>query len=111
MLLNAPWTETTWIPTTWEDYLARGRFPVDTGKYTDARGALIVDRVFRYEDLPGALAEIERRVGATFGPLTANEKSGYRHGVPTFDEVNANSEQRRVIMDAFASSLRHTHYD
>jgi hypothetical protein len=111
MFVNAPWFDRPGAPQDWDAYLAQRRFPVDVERYTDASGALIVDRVFRYEDLPGALAEIERRVGTSFGPLTANEKSGYRHGVPTFDEVNANPEQRRVIMDAFAPSLRHTHYD
>lgn len=111
MFVNAPWLERPGAPTTWEDYLAQGKFPVDAERYTDRDGALMVDRVFRYEELSGALAEIERRVGVAFGPLTANEKSGYRHGVPTFDEVSANAEQRRIIMKAFAPSLRHTPYD
>lgn len=111
MLLNSPFHQKKKHPKSWEEYLERGGFPVNTAKYTDGKGDLLVDRIFRYEEFSAALTEIEQIVGVNFGPFEAQEKAGFRYGVPTVEEVQARPCERNRIFDAFAGSLRHTPYD
>jgi hypothetical protein len=106
MLLNSPHHRSKRAPRTWEAYLERREFPVDTRLYTDWRGRLLVDRIYRYEELPEALADISACTGLPLVPLTFREKSGFKQGVPSADEVMGNPGQRAIIFDAFASSLR-----
>lgn len=111
MLLNSPVHQRGSHPKSWEEYLSKGKFPMNARKYTDRDGNLMVDRIFRYEELDAALKELESIVGVTFGPLLAQEKTGFRHGVPTVAEVQARPDERKVIFDAFEKSLRFTPYD
>ena len=95
---------------TWKEYLDRGDFPVDANKYCDADGVVIVDQVYRYEELGSAMRDIAARLGVDDQPLDAREKSGFRFDLPSFAEVMANPAERTRIMDAFAPSLRVTPY-
>jgi hypothetical protein len=98
-------------PPSWQSYLETGEFPVDTAKYCSEDGSVLVDRIYRYEELGAAVRDIEEKIGCSVGPLTVREKSGFRVDSPTFAEVMADTRQKRLIMDAFAASLRITPYD
>lgn len=110
MLLNSPAHRRRDSPRTWNEYLEQANFPVDTPLYTDADGCLLVDRIYRYEELPAAIDDIARQTGLPLRPLCVREKSGFRHSVPSLGEVMANPSQRTRIMAAFASTLRHVAY-
>lgn len=115
MLKNSRYHHDSRNPETWADYLDRREFPIDTDKYVDCSGGpengkLIVDKIYRYEDLDEALKDISRRIGIPPGPLLIREKSGFREGVPLFDEVMARPRERDLILEAFASSLEFTPY-
>lgn len=109
MLINAQ-SNVENRPKSWEDYVERGKFPVDTPKYVDRDGRLIVDRIYRYEAIEDALDDISRRVTLPRRPLVARLKSHFRHGVPSVEEVMRNGRQSAAIMSAFASSLQFTPY-
>lgn len=116
MLKNSRHHNNPGNPNTWEEYLDRREFPVDTARYVDQSGApengrLIVDKIYRYEDLDEALSDISRRIGIPPEPLVVREKSGFREGVPLFAEVMARPRERDVIFEAFESSLKFTSYD
>lgn len=110
MLRNSPLHQKPDNPKTWEDYLAQGKFPVDTERYTDEAGALLVDRIFKYEALEQALAEISAATTLEHRTLQVREKAGYRYDVPSFESVMASPAQRGLIFDAFASTLRFVDY-
>jgi len=110
MLRNSPLHQKPDHPKTWEEYLERGQFPVDTQHYTDEAGALLVDRIFKYEELGEALGEIAKATTLQERPVLAREKSGFRYDVPSFDDVMGNPAQRNQIMDAFASTLLFVDY-
>jgi hypothetical protein len=110
MLLNSPFHRDPGNPTTWEQYLGQGEFPVDTGLYTDENSKLIVDKLYRYEELPVALADIGAKTGIKNRPLNIREKSGYRYNVPTFLDIKARSDQCDVIWKAFETTLRFIDY-
>src|SRR5947207_12553472 len=50
-----------------DEYLARGRFPINYFRYTDRSGRkIIVDRVLRYENLLAELAEVFSKLNIPF---------------------------------------------
>lgn len=110
MLRNSPLHRQAQHPATWDAYLERGCFPVDTALYADEQGTLLVDKIYRYEELASCLADISAKTGMPYAPLCAQEKSGFRYGLPSFSEVMASVEQRRLIFDAFSSTLRFIDY-
>lgn len=110
MLLNSPFHQGTGNPTTWEEYLQRGDFPIDTALYTDCASNLIIDKLYKYEEMAEALADIAAKTGLENRPLTATEKSGFRYGVPTFSEIMARSDNLEVIWKAFAPTSRFVDY-
>ena len=110
MLLNSPFHHEEGKPTTWEKYLERGNFPIDTDLYTDGEGKLIIDRLYKYEQMNEALADIAVRTGIKNRPLSIKEKSGFRYNIPTFPEVIARKDQCKVIWKAFEDTLRFVDY-
>ena len=110
MLLNSPLHSNARTPRTWGEYLARGDFPIDTARYTDDSGNLLVDKIYRYEELAWAVSDIAAKTGVPNRTLAAREKSTFRYNVPTLAAVKASLWQRRIIFDAFASSLRFVDY-
>jgi hypothetical protein len=110
MFLNSPFHHEEECPTTWEDYLERGQFPIDSALYTDGAGKLIIDKLYKYEEITAALADIAAKIGIKNRALTAREKSGFRYNVPSFHEIMGRSDQCSVIWKAFESMLRFVDY-
>ncbi|HEU0208503.1 MAG TPA: hypothetical protein VFQ78_05950 [Candidatus Udaeobacter sp.] len=89
-----------------DEYLARGRFPINYFRYTDRSGAeLIVDRVVRYENLLTELSEIFSQLNIPFdGTLGVAAKSDYRTDRRRYQEI-FNNEQRRIVEKAFVREI------
>src|SRR6266511_5500025 len=86
-----------------DEYLARGRFPINDFRYTDDSGAkIIVDRVLHFENLTAELSEVFLQLNVSFdGTLGIKAKSEYRTDRRKYQLV-FNYEQRRIVENAFA---------
>jgi hypothetical protein len=89
-----------------DEYLARGRFPLNDFRYTDRSGSkIIVDRVLRYENLLAELGEVFSQLGIPFdGTLGVAAKSEYRSDRRPYQQV-FNDEQRKIVEKAFAKEI------
>jgi hypothetical protein len=89
-----------------DEYLARGRFPINYFRYTDRSGRrLIVDRIVHYENLLAELSEVFSELNIPFdGTLGVAAKSDYRPDRRPYQEV-FNDEQRRIVERAFATEI------
>ena len=110
MLLNSPLHRQEKNVTTWDQYLERSDFPIDTGLYTDADGKLIINKLYKYEEITQALTDIAVKTGVENRPLAIREKSGFRYNVPTFSDIIAKSDHCDIIWRAFESTLRFIDY-
>jgi hypothetical protein len=90
-----------------DEYLARGRFPINYFRYTDRSGTkIIVDRILRYENLVAELSEVFSQLKIPFaGTLGVTAKSGYRSDRRPYQEV-FNDEQRKIVEKAFAKEIK-----
>lgn len=93
---------------TWGDYLSKLDFPVDTDKYTDDSGKLLVDKIVRYENLNESLSEIFNFLNIPIESIGSNAKAGFRDVSLKPSEVCF--AQRKVIYEAFRSSCAYTGY-
>ena len=91
---------------TFDEYLARGRFPINYFRYTDRSGTkIIVDHVLRYENLLADLGEIFSQLNIPFdGTLGVAAKSEYRTDRKPYQQV-FNDDQRRIVEKAFAQEI------
>jgi len=89
-----------------DEYLGRGRFPINYFRYTDRWGRkIIVDRLVRYENLLAELTEIFSQLQIPFdGTLGVAAKSGYRTDRRPYQEI-FNDDQRRIVEKAFAREI------
>jgi hypothetical protein len=89
-----------------DEYLARGRFPINYFRYTDNSGAkIIVDRVLRYENLLADLGEVFGQLRIPFaGTLGVTAKSEYRTDRRPYHQA-FNDHQRRIVEKAFAKEI------
>jgi hypothetical protein len=89
-----------------DEYLARGRFPINYFRYTDRSGTrIIVDRVLHYENLLAELNEVFSQLQIPFnGTLGVAAKSEYRTDRRPYQEI-FNEHQRRIVEDAFAKEI------
>lgn len=89
-----------------DEYLARGRFPINYFRYTDRPGRkIIIDRVVRYENLLAELTEIFSQLQIPFdGALGVAAKSGYRTDRRPYQEI-FNDDQRRIVEKAFSREI------
>jgi hypothetical protein len=89
-----------------DEYLARGRFPVNYFRYTERSGTnVLVDRILRYEKLTAELSEVFAQLHIPFdGALGVAAKSEYRTDRRPYQEV-FNEEQRRIVEKAFAKEI------
>jgi len=89
-----------------DEYLARGRFPINDFRYTDRSGTkIIVDRILRYENLLAELSEVFSQLDIPFhGTLGVKAKSEYRTDRTPYRMV-FNDEQRRIVENAFAREI------
>lgn len=91
---------------TFEDYLEQKNFCFNYPKYTDQSGAIIVDRVGKYENLNDELSEILPSLGIPFKmSLNIFAKTGYRQNRKPYQEFYTH-EQKNIIQDAFEIELR-----
>ena len=90
-----------------DEYLARGRFPINYFRYTNRSGKkLIVDRVVRYENLLAELSEVFAHLEIPFeGTLGIAAKSDYRTDRRPYREVFSD-EQRLLIGKAFVNEIK-----
>ena len=88
------------------EYLARGRFPINYFRYTDRCGKkIIVDRILRYENLLTELGDIFSQLKIPFGgTLGVQAKSEYRTDRRPYQDV-FNEKQRRIVEKAFAKEI------
>jgi hypothetical protein len=89
-----------------DEYLARGRFPINYFRYTDRSGRkIIVDRILRYENLTAELSEVFAQLNIPFdGTLGVAAKSEYRTDRRPYQQV-FNEDQRRIVEKAFAKEI------
>jgi hypothetical protein len=89
-----------------DDYLARGRFPINYFRYTDRPGKkIIVDRVLRYENLLTELGEVFSQLKIPFsGRLGVSAKSEYRTDRRPYQQI-FNDAQRQIVEKAFAKEI------
>jgi len=89
-----------------DEYLARGRFPINYFRYTDDSGTkIIVDQVLRYENLLAELSEVFSQLRIPFdGKLGVKAKSEYRTNRRPYQQV-FNEAQRRIVENAFAKEI------
>ena len=89
-----------------DEYLARGRFPINYFRYTDRSGGkIIVDRILRYENLTAELMEVFSQLNIPFGgTLGVTAKSEYRTDRTPYQQV-FNDSQRRIVEKAFAKEI------
>jgi len=89
-----------------DEYLARGRFPINYFRYTDRSGEkIIVDRVVRYENLLADLGEVFAQLNIPFdGTLSIAAKSEYRADRRAYQEV-FNDQQRQIVEQTFAREI------
>ena len=93
-------------PLSLDDYLARGKLPINYPRYTDSAGdKIIVDRVLRYENLNTELADVFARLDIPFnGSLGVRAKSDYRQDRTPYQAV-FNDRQRAIVERAFAKEI------
>ena len=93
-------------PLSLDEYLARGRSPINYFRYTDRTGIkVIVDRIVRYENLMAELGEVFSQLNIPFdGTLGVAAKSEYRTDRGPYRQV-FNDEQRRIVEKAFAKEI------
>jgi hypothetical protein len=89
-----------------DEYLTRGRFPINYFRYTNRSGTrIIVDRILRYENLIPELGEVFSHLNVPFdGTLGIKAKSEYRTDRRPYQQV-FNDEQRRIVEKAFAKEI------
>jgi hypothetical protein len=89
-----------------DEYLGRGRFPINYFRYTDRSGEkFFVDRIIHYENLLAELGEVFAQLTIPFdGTLGAAAKSEYRIDRRPYQQV-FNDEQRRIVEKAFSKEI------
>ena len=103
MLVKSPYFNKDTKDLSFDEYMNRGEFPIDTFKYTDENGLLIVDKILKYEDLDKELTAVASYLGFNI-ELTTKAKAGYRL------DLHISKEYSEAIYEAFASSNRFTDY-
>ena len=110
MLINSPLHMKPDNAKTWSEYLERQNFPISTHQYINSDGRLMVDKIYKYEDLSDALRDIAAKVGIEPSPIKVTEKSGFRYGVTSVADVMDREDQRQIIFEAFKDTLRFVDY-
>ena len=91
---------------TLDEYLGRGKLPLNYPRYTDRSGSkIIVDRVVRYDNLMAELGEVFARLNIPFqGTLGVTAKSEYRKDRTPYQQVYT-EKQRRIVEQRFAREI------
>jgi len=93
-------------PLSLDEYLARGRLPINYFRYVDRSGEkVIVDRILRYENLTTELSEVFSQLNIPFnGTLGVSAKSEYRSDRRPYQHV-FNDSQQRIVEKAFSKEI------
>lgn len=112
MLKNSPHFGKDCKDMTWEDYLKRGDFPIDSTKYYSqpnspfSKENILVDQIIDYHNIRDNLPVfLKKRFGIkNFNLNKSNAKSGFRDkkNIPTINEVS--QQQRNFIYSRFEIS-------
>ena len=89
---------------TWDDFVKKKRFPVDSKMYSYGN-KLLVDKIIKYENLDNELSEILKDRGINNFKIKKSFNNTSRGLDP---EVTL--DQKKIIYDSFKSSLRFIHY-
>lgn len=103
MLRNSPEHNQNTRNLSFDEYLSSGELPVDTNKYTDVAGNLLVDKILKYENLSEELKAVGKMLGFDM-TLATRAKSGFR------ENISVSAQQREYIYRAFAVSNSYTGY-
>ena len=89
-----------------DQYLARGKLPINYPRYTDSHGArIIVDHVIRYENLTDELSGVFAGLNIPFeGTLGVRAKADYRADRTPYQAVFT-PEQRELVRRIFAREI------
>ena len=104
MRKNASTSTTIKQNMTWDDFVQKKRFPVDSNMYSYGN-KLLVDKIIKYENLENELTEILNDRGINNFKIEKSVNNSSRGIDP---EVTL--KQKKIIYDSFKSSLRFTHY-
>ncbi|MEM9168630.1 MAG: hypothetical protein AAGC56_03165 [Pseudomonadota bacterium] len=103
MIRNSPDHNSETGTLTFDEYIERAEFPVDADKYTTREGALLVNRILRYERLEEELREVGVELGIEIS-LKTRAKSGFRQ------DIQLSPAQKEKIYRAFSTSNNFTGY-
>ena len=103
MLRNSPHHNKNNFNLTFDEYVERKKFPIDTKKYIDANGELLVNKIIKYEHLYDELDDVAKLLGFKIN-LVSKAKTGLR------EEIKVSDIQRKIIYEAFSESLVYTKY-
>ena len=104
MRKNASTSTTIKQNMTWDDFVQKKRFPVDSNMYSYGN-KLLVDKIIKYENLENELTEILNDRGINNFKIEKSVNNSSRGVDP---EVTL--KQKKIIYDSFKSSLRFIHY-
>ena len=88
----------------WDDFVQKKRFPVDSNMYSYGN-KLLVDKIIKYENLENELTAILKDRGINNFKIEKSVNNSSRGVDP---EVTL--EQKKIIYDSFKPSLRFMHY-
>jgi hypothetical protein len=89
---------------TWDDFVQKKRFPVDSNMYSYGN-KLLVDKIIKYENLENELTEILNDRGINNFKIEKSVNNSSRGADPV-----VTLKQKNIIYDSFKSSLRFIHY-
>ena len=88
-----------------DEFLRKGRLPVNYPIYCDNDGKLLVDEVIHYESLMEGLGRVFGKLGIPFnGTLGINAKSEHRKDRTPYQQV-FNDVQKDLVAKAFAKEI------
>ena len=88
----------------WNEFVKKKRFPVDTNFYTH-KNKFIIDKIIRYENLENELSSILNNLGIKNFKIKKSVNNSFRETNPTITE-----NQKKIIYKKFKSSLKFLNY-
>lgn len=88
----------------WNEFVKKKRFPVDTNFYTH-NNKFIIDKIIRYENLENELSSILNNLGIKNFKIKKSVNNSFRETNPTITE-----NQKKIIYKKFKSSLKFLNY-
>tara|TARA_B100000900_G_scaffold392870_1_gene388783 strand:- start:66 stop:725 length:660 start_codon:yes stop_codon:yes gene_type:complete len=89
---------------TWDQFVKKKRFPVDTDFYTH-NGKLLVNKIIKYENLEEELYSVLRNLGLSNFRIENSKNNFTREKNPL-----VKLEHKKIIYETFKSSLKYTNY-